>query len=397
VRILVAHVGYREEGGEDAVFAREVGILRRAAHEVYALNPKSAEFTDLGLPRKLAIGWSRGDHMLGRRMIREAVDEFRPDVVHFHNLYPTLGVGAILEAKSMGCATVRTYHNYRTSCLVGTHTRQGLPCEACGPTKWGRGVLRGCYRGSRLQSVGMSLALGREWTAFVSGVVPDVAICVSDFMRQRFVAAGAPEATVRTKVNSVEFGEPLDHSQRWGVIFVGRLSPEKGIGELVNAWQPQDPPLGIAGSGPQEGLVRQLATRASNVHVLGATQHQQVRQLIRTSRVLVFPSRCYEGMPLTVLESLAEGTPVVAYRQGVVTGLGLPGADSLVTPGDVQLLRRRALQTHWLEKDAWNEISKACVQMHALRYADEVNLRELEKCYLQAVNNCAGCAAVMPS
>lgn len=394
LRILVAHVGYRERGGEDAVFAREVGILREAGHDVHALNPMSAGFMGLSLPQKLAIGVARGNYKLGRRIVREAMDGFRPDVVHFHNLYPTLGVGAILEARSLGCATVRTYHNYKMSCLAGTHTRQGLPCEACGPTKWGRGVLRGCYRGSRLQSLAMSLAIKREWTVFLSGGVPDVAICVSDFMRRRLIAAGAPGAAVRSKANSVEFGEPLAHSRRWGVIFVGRLSPEKGVVELVNAWQPQDPPLRIAGTGPQEDLVRQLAARVSNVHVLGATEHQHVRRLIRTSRVLVFPSRCYEGMPLTVLESLAEGTPVVAYRQGVVTGLGLPDADLLVTPADVQLLRRKALHAHYLGESAWSEISTACVRTHALRYTDEVNLRELEKCYTQAVNTCAGYIAV---
>lgn len=222
-------MGYREKGGEDAVFAREAGILREAGHDVFTLNPASAEFMDLGLPQKLAIARAAGDHRLGRRIVRGAIAGFHPDVVHFHNLYPNLGVGAMLEAKSMACATVRTYHNYRTSCLAGTHTRLGLPCEACGPARQIPGVLRGCYRSSRFQSAAMSLALKREWTAFLNGRAPDVAICVSDFMRRRLVASGAPEAAIRRKANSVGFGEPLAYSRRRGVTFVGRLSQEKGV------------------------------------------------------------------------------------------------------------------------------------------------------------------------
>jgi glycosyltransferase involved in cell wall biosynthesis len=397
LRILVAHVGYREKGGEDAVFAREAGILREAGHDVYALNPTSADFLDLRRPQKLAIAWAAGDNEFGRRVVRGAIESFRPDVVHFHNLYPTLGVGAILEARSMGCATVRTYHNYRTSCLAGTHTRQGLPCEACRPAMRAPGVLRGCYRGSRLQSAAMSLALKREWTTLIHRGVPDVGICVSDFMRRRLIAAGGPEAALRSKANSVGFGEPLAYSRRHGVIIVGRLSPEKGVVELVNAWQPRDPLLRIAGTGPQEDLVLKRAAEMPNIQVLGAMEHRRVQQLIRASRVLVFPSRCYEGMPLTVLESLAEGTPVVAYRQGVITELGLPGADLLVTPADVELLRRKALQAHSLEEHGWSEISRACVQVHALRYTDEGNLRELEKCYSQAVSTRARCSAVVPT
>lgn len=353
---------------------------------MHVLNPSSFGFRDLSVARKLRIGLAGGDHQYGRRLIREVVQSFRPDVVHFHNLYPTLGVGAIAESHAMGCATVQTYHNYRVSCIAGTHYRGDRRiCEACWPMRHAAGILRGCYRASRLQSAAMCLAVRRQWTTLVRGGVPDLVICLSQFMRDRLVKAGAPGAALVVKPNSVAGGKPADYGERWGVVYVGRLSPEKGVAELVASWRPDDPPLTLIGAGPLEDTLRAEAGLYSNARLLGALSPHLVRQHIRHSRVLAFPSRWYEGLGLTLLESLAEGTPVVAYDLGPRGEVVAPSRGVLVPVSDSRTFRDAVLQIHSLPARAWREMSEACVAAHVEKYSDRANLGALEACYAMAL------------
>ncbi|MBU4555322.1 MAG: glycosyltransferase, partial [Actinobacteria bacterium] len=283
MKVLIAHVKYRQRGGEDAVVEREEQLLRDSGIDVATLILDSTLFDELPLLDRVAIALSQGSHEFGRSAMRAAIGQHRPDVVHAHNLFPLLGPGALLEAASSGCATVHTWHNYRASCLAGTHLRGGEICRLCDVTRRASGVVRGCYRGSRLQSLAFDRGVRTQIAALAAGV-PDAVLCLTDFQRRFYASQGIPADRLLLKPNSVARGAPGPWPARDGAVFVGRLSPEKGILGLLRTWPLDAPRLRVIGDGPLLDPVRSLASGQPNIVVLGPQSPGDVRQAIREAR-----------------------------------------------------------------------------------------------------------------
>jgi glycosyltransferase involved in cell wall biosynthesis len=389
--VLVAHVSYRQRGGEDAVVDTEVRLLREAGHDVTTLIVQSGQFSALRKTDQVGIGAHLGDHSYGRKLIREAIECSRPEVVHFHNLYPMLGPGALREASRLGCATVQTFHNYRLSCIAGTHYRAGNICEQCSPRCREVGVLRGCYRESRLQSLAMAGGVAQQWRMLCGARIPDAGICLTKFMRDRLMQAGAPGDALTVKPNSVDAAQRVvGWGERRGAVFVGRLSPEKGIAELVQAWPRHAPMLKVIGTGPL--LARVKATAGPNVLVLGEVATDQVRSHLSAARVCVIPSMCLEGLPRVGLEAFAEGTPVIGFTVGALAeALAQQGPGLGAARGEFEALCEIA--TAWTstgERD-WTAASSNAQSLHAAQYGHASNVASLEALYGLASDRAKGC------
>lgn len=384
MRVLVAHVSYRQRGGEDAIVDTEVRLLREAGHDVSTLLVPSDRLSLLPKSRQLAIGAHLGDHSYGRRLVREAIARSRAEVVHFHNLYPLLGSGAMREAAALGCAAVQTFHNYRLSCIAGTHFRAGAICEQCSPSHHMNGVVRGCYRESRLQSLAMAGGVSRHWDVLCSAEIPDVGICLTEFMRDRLINLGAPPEALVVKSNSVEAScRTAPWVERDGAVFVGRLSPEKGIAELVAAWPGDAPALTVVGTGPLLSRVRREA--GPNVNIIGEAPIGQVRSLLSAARVCVIPSVCFEGLPTVVLEAFAEGTPAVGFALGALTAvLAEQGTCATAERGDFQALCEFAVASAVQNAGEWNTVSSRARSAYAEHYSDASNAAALESVYALA-------------
>jgi len=378
MRVLICHVRYRQAGGEDAVFQTEIGILRKAGIEVETLDLRSADLDRLPLSTRARIAASYPGQAWGRALIREAVQTHRPDVVHFHNIYPLLGPGAIKEADALGCATIQTLHNYRISCLAGTHLLRGTICQACEPRRYIKGVRYGCYRSSRLQSLLAGAAASRQWREFVQNGTPSCWLALTGFMREHFIGFGAPADRVLVKANSVDEGRPHGPEGRGGVFCGGRLSPEKGIVEFMRSWPDDAPMLTIAGGGPLEDQVR--ANLRANIRFLGALDHEKMTAEIRRALVVAMPSVWPEPLPLVALEAFAEGTPVVAFEGwslgSVVRDIS---PDCIVDFHDFPKLARRALEIGTLP--GWDQLGARCLERWRTSYSHEVNLSALLSAY----------------
>jgi len=379
-------VGYRLPGGEEAVVQTETRLLQEAGHDVMSLVVPSEGFSELSVIEQATIALRLGDHRYGRRLMREAIHEFRPDVVHFHNLYPLLGPGAMRVARESGCATVQTFHNYRLSCIAGTHLLEGTVCERCSPGHHASGVVRGCYRGSRLQSLSMAKGVSAQWRLLAEQNLPNIGICLTGFMRDRLIHHGAPADTLVVKPNGVESGRFEDSPQvRHGVLFVGRLSSEKGILQLLDGWDESLPPLRIAGDGPLRNDITVGCEKKANVTYLGPLAPTRVREELSAARVAALPSRWYEGgLPLVVLESLAEGAPVVAFDLGAMTGLRQVDSALLCKPGDFEAFRARCSKIHAMKDGEWVPLSSSCRNAHADRYSHASSIAGLLEVYTRA-------------
>lgn len=334
LRVLQVHTRYRETGGEDLVVQREAALLRAAGHVVeqhLVANP------DRDFPAAAALAASPWNVRAAARLGR-VIAEVRPDVVHVHNTWFALGPAALRSISAAGRPLLVTLHNYRLLCLNGLLLRDGGPCEDCVGRVPLRGVAHACYRKSRPQSaiVAGALTLHRRvgtWDRV------DRYLALSEFGRSRFVAGGLPAERIVVKPNFVEdLGErPAPPSRGREVLFVGRLSPEKGAADLVAAWaaaRPSGLKLVIVGEGSERDRLEKLAS--DGVSLVGRLPVEEVRARLRGARALVFPSRWYEGQSLVLLEALEAGLPVLGSDLGstgeIVRSLDPAWAQ---TPGDV--------------------------------------------------------------
>ncbi|MRS11506.1 MAG: glycosyltransferase family 1 protein [Actinobacteria bacterium] len=382
-KVLLAHVFYRRPGGEDAVVMHEAELMRSAGLEVEMLELQSKEFDSLSMRTRATIAASNGDHEFGRSLMSRALKRFDADVVHFHNLYPLIGHGAMAEAAAAGCAVVETLHNYRTSCVAGTHERRGAICEDCTVRRRGPGVLRRCYRGSFGQSLAMARAMSGHWNMLAAGSVPHRVLCLTEFQARRLIASGADGSRLLVKPNSVAGYQGDDYGDREGACCVARVSSEKGIVGLVHAWSDSACPITVCGDGPQLAEATRLAGRA--VKVVGPVENLAARRVMASSRVAVVSSVWFEVLPLALLEALAAGTPVVCFDVGELGEVVRRVDSRLVLPvGDFDGLAGAACWVAGLDRRQWERLSDSAKTLYERVYSDAVNVERLLGVYAEA-------------
>lgn len=316
--VVLVHNRYRHAGGEDDVFEAEGRLLESHGHRVERV---TVDNRDLSHHNPLAIAaatvWNRTSY----RHLRDRCREVRADVVHFHNTFPIISPAGYYAAHAEGAVVVQSLHNFRLVCLNALCFRDGRTCEEC-VTKslpW-PGIAHKCYRNSRSASgvtaAMLSLhAMAGTWTSHV-----DTYIALSEFARSRFLAGGIPPLRLVVKPNFLD-DDPGAGAHAGGyALYVGRLSPEKGIDLLMRAWSVVGGtlPLKVVGSGPLEGLVRS-ASASAGIEWLGPQPKARVMELMRDAAFLVFPSEVYENCPMTLIEAFAAGLPVIASGHGSIS------------------------------------------------------------------------------
>ena len=368
--ILVAHNRYRIRGGEDSVFEAECRLLEEAGHRVVRYEKTNRDIPDRGGRLGLALRTIWNPRTV--REVRALIRAEKPDVVHCHNTFPLISPSIYWAAAREGVPVVQTLHNYRLACLDGYLFREGRVCEDClGRAPW-RGVCRRCYRGSRAQSATLAamLLVHRLLGTYRRKVSRYIAL--TEFARDKFVAAGLPARKISVKTNAfaaaggeraglpatvVSPGSRANDAIR--VVYVGRLSPEKGVDVLLRAWallckeggdaptaRPPQAPGGpnaaeprrgpaptceIVGDGPErdalESLARELGV-ADRVRFLGSIPREDALRELAGAALLVFPSLWYEQFAVTPLEAMALGVPVLASdiaRAGTILEDGVTG------------------------------------------------------------------------
>lgn len=348
-KVLIVHNRYRVRGGEDAVVDAEAALLAARGHPVlrYEAHNDSAQ-TMASLPLAARTIWSRDAH---RELAALAAAE-RPDIVHIHNTFPLISPAAVHAAAGAAAAVVQTLHNFRLVCPQGQFLRRGRLCEDClGRTPPWPGVLHGCYRGSRAATAPIAAMLTAH-RAMGTWKRVDAFIALSEFARAKLVEGGLPADRMHVKPNFVDPDPgPGAHDGDF-LLFVGRLSAEKGVGTLLEGWRLaaeglRGKRLLMVGDGPLAGVVGPAAAALSGLHWLGHRSREDVLRLMGQARALVFPSITYENFPGVVAEAYARGLPVIGSRLGSIAEMVEEGGTGILfTAGDPASLAgamRRAL------------------------------------------------------
>ncbi len=334
MKILLVHNAYQHRGGEDAVVEAEAELLRQRGHAVIEYWRHNRDIVEAGLRTAVDTLWSARTVREVKALIRAE----RPDVLHAHNTFPLVSPSLYWAAADSRLAVVQTLHNFRLICPQAMLLRNGKVCEDCVGTAPLAAVRHGCYQQSRSKSAAVStmLVLHRGLGTWRNKVHRYIAL--NGFCRDKFLAGGLPADRVVVKPNFVPDLD-LPPVPRAGLLFVGRLSHEKGLRVLAAASASMAPgSVGVVGSGPNADSLAGIP--AFRMHGVLAPEH--VRAEMSASVALVFPSIWYETFGLVIVEAFAAGTPVIASRLGVVPDLVRDGETGLlVEPGNAEDLAQK--------------------------------------------------------
>ncbi|WP_338020209.1 glycosyltransferase family 4 protein [Rhodopirellula sp. P2] len=272
------------------------------------------------------------------REIQAAVKQNQIDVVHFHNTFPAISPAAIKAAHEAGAATVLTLHNSRILCPKAVCFRDGQPCTDCVAARFATPAIRhACFHDSRLASGVVAVTNWLHRTSKTYQRYLNVAIAPTQFVKTRYEESGHPMPPIAVKPHFVESDLPLGQGDGGYALFVGRLSEEKGLKVLLDAWNllTQPIPLKVIGDGPLRHLLDQPQ---ENVEYLGRLDQAAVYQTMADAAMLILPSHCAESFGRVVVEAFACGTPVVCANQGGQAELVHPSVGALFRSGDAEEL-----------------------------------------------------------
>jgi glycosyltransferase involved in cell wall biosynthesis len=335
LHVLFVHNDYGLPSGEEEAVGRLAALVESQGHRVSWLRKASVAYT-APLAAKARAALSGVYNPAARAEMGALLAGERVDVVQVQNLYPFLSPSVLLACRDAGVPVVMRCPNYRLFCPTGLHIHDGMVCERClGPGREWNCVRHDCMN-SLLTSASYAL---RNTAARLTRMITDNVsrfIVLSEFQKGRFVSGGIPSERIDVLPN---VAEAVRHpAQASGVadavVFVGRLSPEKGLAEFVEcARRLPGVPFAVAG-GTAEDLG--LATPAPpNLRFEGFLRGRDLDEFYARARIFVCPSKWFEGFPNVVARAMAHGKPVVASRIGAIPEIVEDGVTGLlVEPGD---------------------------------------------------------------
>lgn len=378
LNVLMVHNYYKQRGGEDAVVESEVSLLKSYGHHVetyFRHNDEVAGLTKFNLG--IQTIWSGQT----KKTVSSKILAFKPDVIHVHNTFPLISPSLYWAASNARVPVVQTLHNFRLLCPQAMFLRENKVCEACLGHLPIAAVKYGCYRESRVQTAVLSSMLVGHRVLGTWANKVDRFIALNKFCQDKFVSGGLPKSKFVIKPNFVEDPHPEFRDglvTRHGFLFVGRLSAEKGVATLgkVASILPHIQ-FDIAGHGDQAELIANKA----NISMLGMLNSDQVKSQMQRAKALIIPSIWYENFPRTLVESFANGLPVIASRIGALADIVQDGKTGLLfDPLDAEDL---AEKIRWVELHPreMEQMGKNAREQYEREFSPQENYKQLIKIY----------------
>lgn len=319
--ILIAHNYYQIPGGEDTVVANEKKMLEEHGHKVILYSRNNSELNQMSKLQKLLLPVTTVINPRTYKEIKRLIKSENIEIVHVHNILNLISPAVYYAARSMKVPVVQTVHNFRLLCPGATFYRDGHICEDCVESGLWCAVKHKCYRGSRMQTLACVLS---TWFHRMTGIYGEINyICLTEFNKKKLLKLKQIKADrVVVKPNFVkQVGSFIPEEKRKDqFIYAGRLDRLKGVEFLLKAWNQMGEnasKLIICGTGPLEKWCKDfLANNPCNVTMMGGMPNSEVRKLIAESKGLVLPTQWYEGFPMSIVESICAGTPVVCSDLG---------------------------------------------------------------------------------
>ncbi len=393
MKILLVHNRYRSSSpsGEDRVVEQEGHALRAAGHTVERFERSSDEIASRSAAGQALVGIQVVWNDEARRSLSGTLRKYRPHVVHVHNTFPLLSPSVLYACRHEGVPVVATLHNYRLVCPKGTLFRDGRICHDCIGRLPVPGVRHGCYRDSVVATLPLAagvVAHRTAWRTLVSAYV-----FISRAQRDIVAHDGLPAGRLFVKPNFVNWSPPPPARRGDGIVYAGRLTEEKGLPLLMDAWDRyadnQGGPLelALAGAGPLETRVAAWAANKDSVRWLGKLTREDCASLIAGARAVVVPSQWEETFGLVAVEAMAAGVPSVVPAHGSFPELVTDGREGvLFEPGNAD-----ALASVFRDVEArpshYERLGRAARESYEQRFSPNANIDQLLRIYEFAIRN----------
>ncbi|MCP2044804.1 glycosyltransferase family 4 protein [Pontibacter sp. HSC-36F09] len=388
MRILQVHNHYKISAGEDTVFYAEAALLENHGHTVAKFTLSNEDVNSV--TEKLGAALGVVYNTKSARMLKDKINEFQPDIIHVHNFFPLISPAVFDVAHKLGVPVVMTLHNYRLICPSAylhyngrTHmenVHKAFPLQA---------ILDKAYRNSMFQTASVVLATGVHkllgtWQHKVDRFIT-LTQGGSDLFFNSSLKPTREQLVVKPNFTAdlgLSVAERGDH-----FLFVGRLSPEKGIGTLLKATELYPFKLKIIGDGSMREEVERHAANYPNVEYLGYQKLNRVEQELKTAKALIFPSEWMETFGMTIIEAFSTGTPAIAAKIGGAEQLVEDGINGLhYTPGQpAELAEKVRMLLH--DQDLAQRLGIAARQRYETQYTPEANYRMLVSIYEDVIRS----------
>lgn len=381
MRVMVVHNFYIQPGGEDKSYRDEADLIEKNGNPVLRFERHNRDL------QGKTIGSIVKQTLWSNEVVRdfyEAAQDFRPDVIHCHNTFPQIGIAPYSVAARLRIPVVETLHNYRWICPASSLLRDGEPCMQCVGKRWQwPSIQHACYQGKRSRTSIIA------WRNFRYGGAPAGIVGVSRFIalthkaKALFVQGGFPAERMVVKPNFIAEDPGVGGPRSQRVLFVGRLTHEKGVELILEIWAKHqiEFPLRIVGSGPLEQKVREAAAENPLIEWAGELPHEQVMAEMREARVLLMPSVGQETFGRTLIEAFATGTPVVAANHSSMAEVVEHGVTGLLFENASHLACAQALRELMSDRERWQAMSESARKVYQDNYSSEINYQQLVKIY----------------
>ncbi len=412
MRILFCNKYNFAFSGTEVYLFEAMELLRAQGHEVALFSMTDARGQPTPYDRhfmphtdfKKQNGWLKKLRLAGqaiyslgaRRRIRAMIAEFQPDVAHVRNIYHHLSPSILWELKAQKIPVLYHLNDFKVLCPAYNMVSQGEACEACKGGKFWRLLEEKCYPGWGARVTLAAEAYFHKWLGTYRKCV-DCFLAPSQFVRDKFVEHGwdATKFAVLPHFQSIQAVSKRT-TEDAPLLYFGRLSPEKGVEDLLHAMRRvPNLRLVIAGDGPERGRLRQLAAELGldNVEFVGQMDRTELNRAIAGSRFTVLPSHAYETLGKTILESYAQGRAVVATDCGSRRELVQEGKTGLLyKTGDVDQLASaiRFLGSH---SEVADEMGQAGREQLGVNYTAQAHYRALVSLYERIIDSKRGFSA----
>ncbi len=340
------------------------------------------EFNSSSLKDKLKTPGRIIYSLEAKNKFEKLINDFKPDIVHLHNIYHQISPSILTITKKYKIPTVIHLHDYKLICPNYQLFVNNSVCQACKQKKYYKCFLKKCVKNSYSKSALATLEMYIHH--FILNIYQnniDKLISPSQFLKNKFVEFGWPAEKISVLCN------PFDSSLRSKknletkdyLLYFGRLSKEKGIHILLDAIKNSQENLKIIGTGSIENQLKKIA-KINNLKIefLGYKQGDDLADIISQAKAVIIPSIWWENMPLNMLEALNLGRPVIASYTGGIPEIINEGKNGLLfKTGSAKDLKEKIAKLHKLNLNKLSINAKESVK----HLSEDKNFEKIKSIY----------------
>jgi glycosyltransferase involved in cell wall biosynthesis len=406
MKILLVNKYLYPKGG-DAIYTIQLQrLLEKNGHEVWLWGMKHPENPDyplekyfvnridydssLSILKKIRNGLNVLYSFEAKKKIKRVLEICKPDIVHLNNIAHQLTPSIIDAVRMKRIPMIMTMHDYKTVCPIYTLFRKNKPCELCRGRRFFFCAITKCSKNSYIKSIISTIEMYLHHSILHIYENVNCFIGASNFLVQKVREMGQRSDCTQIPcfIDLAEYPDYSGMSKDNTIVYMGRLSAEKGLSTLIEAVQGLDIHLNLIGEGPMRpALEKQVESSGlgSQVTFMGYVSRKDAMEEVKKAMCCVYPSEWYETFSLATIEAFALGVPVISSRIGALPELVRDGVTGLTfRPGDADELREKLLwlRNHPERAGQMGKIGRGLVERN---YSSEVQYPRLIEVYCRAI------------